>query len=675
MFPPPVAYDTVIKSPINENITISYKEPDPGTCATAFSTQKQYSGYVNLPPFTLEPFQQNYSINTFFWFFEARTSPETSPLTIWLNGGPGSSSMIGLFREMGPCMVVPSTDGYGTTTNPWGWDRSSNMLFIDQPTQVGFSYDDAVNATVDLYTGERREPGPSAESGPDWLTLNGTFSSGHEANTQNTSIIAASASWHFLQGFLSAFPQYNPGSTPNVTTVGPTGINLFAESFGGQYAPAFAHFFEDQNARRITGDISSNSTLEIKLTSVGIINGLIDQLIQAPYWPRFAYNNTYGIEAIDQTTQLNAISDFQAPGGCRDLITQCRADMKTNDPKGDGDDQTTNTACQNAKSACDLILAASISPGRSVYDIRVQNPNAFPSYAYLEYLNSAEVLGSIGAKVNFTETSLDVFKAFIATGDENRGTPLTSLASLLTLGVRVALVYGDADLICNWYGGEAVSLELARNLPTYSTNFPAAGYADIVVNSSYVAGQVRQYGNLSFSRIYDAGHTVPSYQGEAAFTVFTRIIEGDDIGMGRDVDLSSFSTEGPANSDFKNKVKEQPEYPCWIRAMNDTCTSDAIKNINQGSGVVKNGMWFAEDKQYSSPQSSIVIATPGSLPSSDPTPRSQDGTPTSTSIIPLTGVYTASGTPSPTSRGSQLEPCSPFGYIALISVGLQLFWQ
>jgi hypothetical protein len=93
-FAPPVSYDSVLSSPINPNITISYKSPRPGTCVTAFNTQKQYSGYVHLPPFTLAPYQQNYSINTFFWFIEARTNADTAPLTIWLNGGPGSSSYV-----------------------------------------------------------------------------------------------------------------------------------------------------------------------------------------------------------------------------------------------------------------------------------------------------------------------------------------------------------------------------------------------------------------------------------------------------------------------------------------------------------------------------------------------------------------------------------------------------
>src|ERR1700761_975811 len=105
-YPPPVTYSHSLKSSLNPAISISYKEPAAGTCMTALSTQKQYTGYTTLPPYPLKPIQQNYTINTFFWFVEARENVSTAPLTIWLSGGPGTSSMFGLFNEMGPCEVV-----------------------------------------------------------------------------------------------------------------------------------------------------------------------------------------------------------------------------------------------------------------------------------------------------------------------------------------------------------------------------------------------------------------------------------------------------------------------------------------------------------------------------------------------------------------------------------------
>lgn len=69
-------------------VTIRYKEPgNDGVCETTTGVNS-YAGYVDL------------DVNThmFFWFFEARHDPADAPLTLWLNGGPGSDSLIGLFQ-------------------------------------------------------------------------------------------------------------------------------------------------------------------------------------------------------------------------------------------------------------------------------------------------------------------------------------------------------------------------------------------------------------------------------------------------------------------------------------------------------------------------------------------------------------------------------------------------
>ena len=87
------------------NITVRYKQVPAGICELDPKV-KSFSGYADV--------EENQHI--FWWFFEARTvDPTTAPLTVWINGGPGSSSMIGLFQENGPCFVNPDGHPYNNT--------------------------------------------------------------------------------------------------------------------------------------------------------------------------------------------------------------------------------------------------------------------------------------------------------------------------------------------------------------------------------------------------------------------------------------------------------------------------------------------------------------------------------------------------------------------------------
>lgn len=64
--------------------TLRFKEP--GLCETTKGV-KSYSGFIDLAE----------DKHLFFWFFESRNDPASDPITLWLNGGPGSDSMNGLF--------------------------------------------------------------------------------------------------------------------------------------------------------------------------------------------------------------------------------------------------------------------------------------------------------------------------------------------------------------------------------------------------------------------------------------------------------------------------------------------------------------------------------------------------------------------------------------------------
>ncbi|KAL8680006.1 MAG: hypothetical protein Q9186_003772 [Xanthomendoza sp. 1 TL-2023] len=75
----------------------------------------------------------------FFWFFPAPLqNPKVGEtITIWLNGGPGCSSLGGLLLENGPFLWQPGT--YEPIKNPYAWNLLTNMVWVDQPAGTGYS--------------------------------------------------------------------------------------------------------------------------------------------------------------------------------------------------------------------------------------------------------------------------------------------------------------------------------------------------------------------------------------------------------------------------------------------------------------------------------------------------------------------------------------------------------
>lgn len=122
--------------------------------------------------------------------------------------------MIGLFQEMGPCHV--NADSNSTYINDWAWNKYANMIYIDQPVQTGFSYDELANGTVTNSQSLGSVVDYSSEH-VDNVSNNatsyiGTFPSGIQNATANSTTIAAHAAWHFAQTFFTEFPAYKPNN-------------------------------------------------------------------------------------------------------------------------------------------------------------------------------------------------------------------------------------------------------------------------------------------------------------------------------------------------------------------------------------------------------------------------------------------------------------------------------
>jgi len=86
-----------------------------------------YSGYLSL---------SNHH-NLHYWFVESQGNPATDPVTLWMNGGPGCSSLDGLLYEHGPIHVTDSGTLYN---NSYAWNLHSNVIYLEAPIGVGFSY-------------------------------------------------------------------------------------------------------------------------------------------------------------------------------------------------------------------------------------------------------------------------------------------------------------------------------------------------------------------------------------------------------------------------------------------------------------------------------------------------------------------------------------------------------
>jgi len=72
-----------------------------------------------------------------YWMALSESNPESSPVVLWLNGGPGSSSILGFLQEEGPLMMSAEGD---VMVNPYGWTRYANLIAIEAPMGVGYSY-------------------------------------------------------------------------------------------------------------------------------------------------------------------------------------------------------------------------------------------------------------------------------------------------------------------------------------------------------------------------------------------------------------------------------------------------------------------------------------------------------------------------------------------------------
>lgn len=182
----------------------------------------------------------------FFWFFEARYKAQEAPLILFLNGGPGISSIYRVFDGSGPCCI----DLNGTVgPNPHSLNEYANVLYVDQPVGAGFSFGNA------------------------------TF-----ADTNK----AADYLYRFMQRFYVEFPQYRRNEFGIWTSdwASTTGLTLAEKIFSENYGLRAVMGFLREHIRRL-------GEPPVRLASIGMESPKIDPPLQLAYMYTYMVKNPW----------------------------------------------------------------------------------------------------------------------------------------------------------------------------------------------------------------------------------------------------------------------------------------------------------------------------------------------------------------------------------------------
>ena len=399
--------------------------------------------------------------------------------------------------------------------------------FIDQPTDVGFSYSKPVpayQASSGDITDQIQLPSNVC---PDYVkdpSTCGTWSSTDETLTANTTAAVAPNLWKTLQGFMGAFPKYSQN-----------GLHFTTESYGGHYGPIISQYIQEQNAKDVPG------ARKIDLKTLVIGNGWYDPLIQYQAYYNYTVSpgNPYDFKPFNASIANSMYNALYGPGNCISQLKQCAS-------------IGSNGICANADTFCARNVGSLLgdAANRDEYDMRELLPDPFPYSHFEDYLNTRKVQEAIGAFTNWSSSNPTVGKTFAATGDDARefGT-VAALRKLVKQGVTVALYAGDADYNCNYLGNEIVAEEVRA--PGYHN----AGYSRLRTSNGKIHGAVKQAGRFSFTRVYDSGHEVPFYKGRTSLEMFERAISGRDIATGKEMARDDYVTDGKATSTYREGAK------------------------------------------------------------------------------------------------------------------------
>lgn len=417
------------------------------------SSVKSYSGYFNV--------QSGVDKNYFYWFFESRSATQaTDPVIVWLTGGPGCSSQLALLAENGPCSI--SADGQSTIDNPFSWNSNANIMWVDQPAMVGYSYGAKI---VDL--------------------------------DHNESQVGEDMYW-FLQEFYKEHKEFKNNE-----------LYIFGESYGGHYAPSVA-------SRVYLGNKNKDGDY-INLAGVGVGNGLTDPVIQYQYYPVMAMNNSYNIKTVSEEAYAKMMSHVPT---CTKLAQACQLNTTLCEPADEYCQMTETMPYYNTglnpydirKPCGDSDLCYDFSN----IEVFLNKPEVRTA---LHVSDKVEKWESCNTKVNagFLSDWMRNYQQVLVPMLEDNINVLIYAGDVDFICNWIGNKAWTLEL--PWTGKK--NFNAANDL---NWNYTKAG-SNVVGGRVRSAKAIKGTGSLTFLQVYEAGHMVPLDQPEAALSLLNTFIQ------------------------------------------------------------------------------------------------------------------------------------------------------
>ncbi|KAF9042308.1 serine carboxypeptidase [Panaeolus papilionaceus] len=418
-------------------------------------TVNSYTGYIDIE-----------ARHLFFYFFESRSNPAKDDVIFWTNGGPGCSSAIGLFMELGPCRVL---DEDGPKQHPESWNTNANVFFIDQPIGVGFSYAEYGESV-----------GTTEEAAKD---------------------IAA-----FVAIFFNTFKEYKGRA-----------FHMAGESYGGRYIPLFASAVYDNNAL-----LKQQGLEPVNLKSVMIGNGLTDV-----YGMFLSYYDMQCRPSIRDTAVLPIGDCIAAKSVLKRCEEWMKRDCQ--DSYDAINCAASASFCSEAIEVPFMASGLNPYDMSKPCDGSIETTLCYPVTQHItKYLSLPKVRTELGVDpsvpANFSSCSDKVGLAFGLSQDVLQSST-EHVAALLERGVRVLIYVGAYDWICNHIGNERWTLALEW---TRHDEFASQPLRDWLVDGK-VAGKTRSVKDFSYVTIDGAGHMVPYDKPKESLAMVQRWLAGEDF--------------------------------------------------------------------------------------------------------------------------------------------------